>query len=108
MSQYNSKPNEPGKSTGALFVNDYKEDGDRKPDLTGNLDITKEQITELIEKGKAGKDVKLKLSCWIYPSKKNPEQDRFFIVADSTEFKKAGATPSDAQKDEWNDDDVPF
>jgi hypothetical protein len=76
------------KSTGNIFFNDYKEAGDKKPKFTGSLEITREQIQELVADGKAGKDVKLKMSAWEYPSKKDPNQVYYFLIAESGEFDK--------------------
>ena len=87
------------KSTGNLYVNDYKK-LPKQPDFTGSLEITKEQINKLIELGKAGEAVKLKLGMWKYPSKTDPNQDRFFLVAECGEFEKKPAA------NEWGD--TPF
>lgn len=70
------------KSTGNLFVNDYKKT-DKHPDYTGYLELTKEQITDLIAVGKAGGEIKIQLGCWEYPSKRNANQNRYFIVAET-------------------------
>jgi hypothetical protein len=87
------------KSTGNLFVNDYKEK-DKQPDYTGYLDITRTQVEELVASGKKGEDVKLKLGLWIYPSKRDPENEqRFFLVAESGQGKKKKSSG-------W--DDTPF
>lgn len=51
------------KSKGALFVNDRR-DTEKHPHWTGNLDLTKEQINELISLGKAGEPIKLRLAAW--------------------------------------------
>ncbi len=90
-----------GKSTGNLFVNDFKKTP-KQPDFTGSLEITKEQINKLVEMGKAGKDVKLKLGCWKYPSKRNPNETRLFLVAEAGDFEKKPAT------DGWSNEDQPF
>ena len=87
------------KSTGNLFVNDYKKQ-DKHPDYTGYLDITREQIQELIALGKAGEEVKLKLGMWIYPSKRDPNEQRFFMVAE------AGKGKQQKKPSGW--DDTPF
>ena len=76
-----------GKSTGNLFVNDYKKTA-KQPDFTGYLEVTKEQIDKLIIQGKAGKDVKLKLGCWKYPSKRDPNEIRLFLVAECDDYEK--------------------
>ena len=92
------------KSTGNLFVNDFKKT-EKQPDFTGSLEITKGQISKLIEKGKAGKDVKLKLGCWRYPSKRDPNEDRFFLVAECDDYEKDNKPSSN----EWGGkDDTPF
>lgn len=90
------------KSTGNVFVNDYKK-ADKHPDYTGYLEINSQQIKELVAMGRAGDEVKLKLGMWIYPSKRDPNEDRFFIVAESGQ-----GQGSKKKKSEWDDDDVPF
>ena len=90
------------KSTGNLFVNDYKT-AKNHPDFTGFLDITSTQIKELVEAGRAGEQVKLKLGMWRYPSKRDPNEDRFFLVAESGDKKGKKKT-----KSEWDDPEVPF
>jgi len=84
------------KSTGNLFVNDYKKT-DKQPDYTGFLEITREQIQELVNIGKAGGEVKLKLGCWEYPSKRDANQIRLFIVAE------AGEREQQSQSTGWED-----
>ena len=93
------------KSTGNLYFNDYKEPGTKKPDYTGWLELTRDQINALIAQGKAGKKVQLKLGCWEYPSKTNAQQSRFFIVAEPDNYEKKEKPESNG----WgNTDDVPF
>lgn len=87
------------KSTGNLFVNDYKKQ-DKHPDYTGYLEITRTQIEELVKMGQAGEEVKLKLGLWIYPSKRDPDEQRFFLVAES------GQTKQQKKASGW--DDTPF
>lgn len=90
------------KSTGNVFVNDYKKEK-KHPDFTGYLDITSQQIKELVEMGRSGEEVKLKLGMWTYPSKRDPNENRFFIVAESGQ----GGAKKKA-KGGWDDDPVPF
>ena len=93
------------KSTGNLYVNDYKEAGSKQPDYTGSLELTREQIQDLIADGKAGKKVELKLGSWEYPSKRDANQKRYFIVAESGEVSKE---KPQKKSNGWDDDDVPF
>jgi hypothetical protein len=107
------------KSTGNLYVNEYKKAGEKKPDFTGFLDLTREQVIDLVNDGKAGKEVKLKLGCWKYPSKRNPQQVRLFLVAETGEPEKKqsndswGSQTADSSNsgnteppDDWGD--IPF
>ena len=87
------------KSTGNIFVNDYKKQANQ-PDFTGFLELTRDQIQKLIADGRAGKDVKLKLAAWEYPSKKDPDQIRYFITADAEDPKQG----QDKPKNDWADD----
>lgn len=98
------------KTAGNLYVNDYKDPGSKQPDFTGSIEITKPQIMQLIADGKAGKDVKFKLGMWEYPSKKNPEESRFFLVAEAGTVDKSeqGPPPPEPDANDWADDDIPF
>ena len=93
------------KSTGNLFVNDYKDPGSKQPDYTGYLDITRQQIQELVAMGKAGEEVKLKLGGWEYPSKRDANQNRYFIVAEAGGQKEKEERKP---KNEWDEADTPF
>lgn len=91
------------KSTGNIYHNDYKNQ-EKHPDYTGFIDITRDQIQALIADGKAGKEVKLKVGMWQYPSKQDPNQSRFFLVVEAGEHKKQEPQKSGG----WDDDDMPF
>ena len=81
------------KTKGYLYVNNYRKE-ERHPEYAGYVTITGDQVAELVRRGKAGEEVKLQLACWVYPSKKDPEQDTFFLVADAEDRRKKDA-PSD-------------
>lgn len=51
------------KSKGGLFNNDNRA-SDKHPHLTGSIEITSDQIAKLIEMGKAGQKVQLRLAGW--------------------------------------------
>lgn len=72
---------DPTKTTGNLFVNDYKKQ-DKQPDYTGYLDVTSEQFDAIAEVVNNGGEAKLKLGCWIYPSKRDANEIRMFLVAE--------------------------
>ena len=90
-------------TTGNAYVNDYKKQ-DKHPDFTGFLDISREQIQALIEQGKSGQEPKLALALWVYPSKRDPNERRFFITAEPKEKRSNKPKP----KDDWGNTDVPF
>ena len=75
------------KTTGNLFVNDYKKQ-DKHPDYTGYLDISSEQVDAIVAMAQAGQEPKLKLGCWIYPSKRNADEIRMFLVAEPNKPKE--------------------
>lgn len=104
------------KTTGNLFVNDFKT-AKKHPDYTGSLDISREQINALVQMGKEGKPVKLQLGCWEYPSKRNANEIRLFIVAEPSKGKKKSSGWDDTDKtpqkrtvshNDFDDDDIPF
>ena len=90
------------KTTGNLYINTFKEAGDKKPKYTGTLEITREQIQDMIADGKAGKEVKLKIGCWEYDSKKVEGQIYLFLVAE------AGSKYEKKENSGWGNDSVPF
>jgi len=56
------------KSKGALFTNNRREK-DTHPNFQGVLEVTGEQIQKLVEMGKAGEKVELRLAGWNSQSK---------------------------------------
>lgn len=58
MSQYDFP-----QTNGALFKNDYKEKPNQ-PDFKGDLEISGEQVREIIAMSKAGLQPKLRLAAW--------------------------------------------
>jgi uncharacterized protein (DUF736 family) len=74
-----------------LFTNKYKEDGDRKPDLTG---------TGLI------RGVKTKAAAWINKDKNGNEY--FNIKYSDPDPKYDNSSPSDRPAVQYAKDDVPF
>lgn len=53
---------------GVLFIN-KKKTTDRQPDYTGNLEISRELLGELVAAAKAGKEIKMDISGWKKQSK---------------------------------------
>ncbi len=51
------------KSEGVMFTNAEKK-AENHPDMRGHVDVTKEQITKLIEMGKAGIQPRLSIAGW--------------------------------------------
>jgi hypothetical protein len=86
----------------------------KAPDYTGFIEITREQIEALIADGRAGKDVKLKVGMWQYPSKSDPNQHRFFLVVEAGSFKQdtpstGGWGDAPTKQQSWSkDQDTPF
>ena len=54
---------------GAIFTNDWKT-GEKQPDWTGNIEIPKELLKELVEKVKTGQTPELRVALWDRTSKK--------------------------------------
>lgn len=54
---------------GALFNNTRKGNNDRAPDVTGNLEISKEVLDHLNDCARRGVEMKMDLSGWKKPTK---------------------------------------
>ena len=93
------------RSEGNLYVNEYHKKGDKKPPFTGYLEVTKEQIEQLINKGKRGEKTNIQLALWKYPSKRNPNEVRLFLSANVAEKISSGIS---GESFEDFDDDMPF
>lgn len=107
------------KSTGNLYVNQFKTQS-KQPPYTGYLEVTKEQISDLIKDGKDGKDLKMKLALWVYDSKKVAGEKRLFLTTETgyeppNQIRKRSQSdwdePQSNKPDNFSDfadDDVPF
>jgi hypothetical protein len=82
---------------GVLFPNRRKTT-DKHPDMTGNLEISKDLLKELLEAAKAGKPIKMDVSAW----SKTGNSGKFLSLKASKAWEKQAAT-SDSF-----DDDIPF
>lgn len=86
------------KSDGAIFPSQKKHD--KMPDYAGSIDITKEQITALIELGRAGHPMKLRLAMWERKAKDSGKPYKY--VSAQPEKPKAPPAP------EPSVEDIPF
>lgn len=85
-------------STGAIFPAQKKHD--KMPDFVGSLEITKEQITALMELGRAGHPIKLRLAMWDRKAKDSGKPYKYI----SAQPEKPKAPPSF----ESSSEDIPF
>ena len=99
------------KADGVLYPNKYK-DAPNKPDITGELTLTKEILKQLVSQVKEGKEAGLRLAIWERESKAgNPYKYVSFepIVPkqkqDNGYQKKAAPAP---KVEEDMNDDIPF
>jgi len=82
---------------GVLFPNRRKTT-DKHPDMTGNLEISKDLLKELLEAAKAGKPIKMDVSAW----SKTGNSGKFLSLKASKAWEKPVAASNSF------DDDVPF
>jgi hypothetical protein len=101
------------KADGVLYPNKYK-DTPNKPDITGELTLTKEIMRQLVSQIKEGKEAGLRLAVWERESKAgNPYKYVSFepIVPkpkqDNGYQKKAAPAPAPKAEEDFNDD-IPF
>lgn len=101
------------KADGVLYNNRYK-DSPNKPDVTGELTLTKEIMRQLVTQIKEGKDAGLRIALWHRESKAgNPYHYVSFepVVPkpkqDNGYQKKAAPAPAPKVEEDFNDD-IPF
>jgi hypothetical protein len=82
-------------NTGALWVNNYKKT-DKHPDFKGSVTLSKDMLKMLVERAKAGKEIKLDIGAW-----KKSGNDKAPVL--SMKFDK----PYEKEV-EQNNDDIPF
>ena len=63
-------------NSGTLGKNRYKESGDNKPDLTGNVHVDRNLLIDLLTKHKDKPLIQLRLSAW---NKQNNETGEGFL-----------------------------
>ncbi len=86
------------KSDGAVFPANKAHD--KMPDFTGVLKVTKDQINQLVELGRAGHPLELRLAMWDRKSKESGNPYKYV----SAEPNK----PREKKKDDAFNDPIPF
>jgi uncharacterized protein (DUF736 family) len=89
------------KSEGVIFPNDNK-DSEKHPDWRGHIEVTSAQIKKLVEMGRNGVDVKLQVAAW----ERTSQSGKDYMYLSTEAYMKSEDKPK--EKDEWNDDDIPF
>ena len=96
------------KSEGGLFRNKEK-DNPKKPDRTGTLAVSSEQIRGLIAMGKEGKAVKIRIAAWDRTARDTGEPFQYVtgeVFWD--QLKQQSPPPPPPKTIEFNEDDIPF
>lgn len=91
------------KSDGALFHNNRKEN-EKQPDFTGKLSVTSDQIRELIDMGKSGEEVVLRLAGW----KRKSKAGAHYIYVSSEIYRPKEEKQAPVSEDPFTDDEIPF
>ena len=89
--------------SGVLFKNN-KKTGDKSPDMTGNLEISKEVLKDLITLANDGKPIKMRLAAW---SRESEKGTKFLsmIASKDEEFKPKAKSGGKSRNEE---EDLPF
>ena len=87
---------------GAIFTNDYKQK-ETQPDWTGNIEIPKELLKDLVEKVKQGQTVELRVALWDRTSKNG--KDYKYARMDIPIPKKQEEPKTESN---FTDEDIPF
>ena len=103
------------KCDGAIFTNKFK-DKDTKPDWTGEVEMSKAMLKELVKKVKAGDlgengGVILKQALWNRTSKNGNEYKYSRLEVKKEQVEQSVAEPVtsvNADVDTFNDEDLPF
>lgn len=90
------------KSEGAIFAN--KKERDNHPDLSGKLEITKDQIKMLIEMGKAGQQPALQVAGW----NRKSQAGQSYVYLSAEAYMKTPKPENDMERFTPDDDELPF
>ena len=103
--------NDNKQSDGAIYTNNYKT-GDKQPDWTGAIEMSREMLKELVNKLKAGESAKnggveLRVALWNRTSKAGNE---YKYASVDIPMKKEEPKPVENVNDNpvFDDDDLPF
>jgi uncharacterized protein (DUF736 family) len=88
---------------GVLFPNRRKT-SDKHPDFTGNLEISRDLLTELVEAAKGGKEIKMDVSAW---TKTGKSGQKFLSLTARKPFVSSSNGNNGASNNNV-DDEIPF
>lgn len=90
-------------TSGALFVNNRKQQQNH-PDFRGELTISKAVLKELVEKAKAGEDIKLAIAGWNKTSKAGTD----YVSLAGSIPREYEPSRSSSRRSRDDDGDIPF
>ena len=99
------------KSEGRLWINNDKQEGDKKPNWRGRLVITNEQIRMLIDMAKANLEPTIQVGSWNRSSKESGAPYQYLsseVYMPKQEAQAPQKTPYQPPQDGFQDDDLPF
>tara|TARA_R100000544_G_scaffold20911_1_gene10216 strand:- start:220 stop:552 length:333 start_codon:yes stop_codon:yes gene_type:complete len=102
-------------SDGAIYINNYKTN-EKQPTRTGNIELTKDLLKELVTKVKSGEPAKIRIACWDRTAKSGI--DYLYARVDIPQKRDGDSAPQQAPQptppktEEPHsadfDDDIPF
>lgn len=88
---------------GALFPNRNKTN-ERAPDLSGDLELSMDQLKILVALAKRNEPLKLRMAAW----SKEGRSGRFYSVTLSENKQQGDSRPAPKKRDDFDDSDIPF
>tara|TARA_R100000664_G_C2721681_1_gene114957 strand:+ start:101 stop:400 length:300 start_codon:yes stop_codon:yes gene_type:complete len=93
-------------SDGAIYTNDFKT-GDKQPDWTGKIEISKDLLKQLVAKVKEGEEAEVRVALWDRTSKAGKEYKYARMDIPQQQKPAEPVQPKVEDKDDF-EDSIPF
>lgn len=90
---------------GAIFINNFKK-GDKQPDWTGKIEMSKALLKQLVEKVKEGEEAVVRVALWDRTSKEN--KDYKYARIDIPQEQKAEPVQPKVEDNDDFENSIPF